>query len=83
MTPTKFMNFSKFARLGVIGSRYIRKGKLLLLVCIYTVLFLLVYNDLGYAQIVADLAEESMQVAVDEVKSLSHYTEKGEVLVCV
>ena len=26
MTPTKFMNFSKFAGLGIIGSRYIRKG---------------------------------------------------------
>ena len=33
MTPTKYMNFSKFARLGVIGPHYIKKGKIRLTVC--------------------------------------------------
>ena len=39
------------------------------------------YKDLGYAQLVDDLAEVSMQGAVDEVKTLPHYSEHREVQV--
>ena len=37
------------------------------------------YNASGYIEIVARAAEESMKAAVEEVKSLSHYKESGEV----
>ena len=46
---------------------------------LYCSFVLSVYKDFGYAEMVDDLAEESMQVAVDEVKTLPHYSEEGEV----
>ena len=39
----------------------------------------LVYNRCAYIDIVAGLAEKSMQAAVDEVKGLPEYSANGEV----
>ena len=38
-----------------------------------------VYNSCGYLDIVEELAQQSMQAAVEEVKSLPDYPTKGEV----
>ena len=46
---------------------------------LYCSFVLLVYKDFGYAQLVDDLAEESMQGAVDEVTTLPYYSQQGEV----
>ena len=39
-----------------------------------------VYNKCGYIDLVTEAAEESMQAAIQEVESLPHYQEKGEVI---
>ena len=38
-----------------------------------------VYRDGGYIQVVEDCARESMAKATEEVKSLPHYAQDGEV----
>ena len=40
----------------------------------------IVYYKQGYMDIVSDAAEESMRSAIEEVKSLPHYSENGEVM---
>ena len=37
------------------------------------------YNSRGYLDIVEELAQQTMQAAVEEVKSLPDYPTKGEV----
>ena len=41
--------------------------------------YFLVYNRHGYIEVVGQLAQDSMQAAVDEVQSLPEYPTKGEV----
>lgn len=38
-----------------------------------------VYSKQGYMGLVSEAAERSMKTAIDEVESLPHYQEKGEV----
>ena len=42
-----------------------------------------VYRKRGYVDIVSDAVEKSMRAAIEEVKSLSNYQEKGEVIGCI
>ena len=80
MTPTKYTNFSK---LGLELLVLVTSGKASLLQYLFAeimhIVFHSVYKDLGYAQVVAGLAEECMREAVEEVKALRHYSTEGEV----
>lgn len=38
-----------------------------------------VYRSLGYIEVVAAAAEDSMKLAINEIKDMAHYEEKGEV----
>ena len=83
---TQYIKLSSFAGLGTVKNSYIRQGT-----CIYTSLtcvslvsvdvfiFCTVYKKGGYIDIVACAAEQSMKTAIEEVQSLPHYQEKGEV----
>jgi len=42
-----------------------------------------VYYHSSYAELVTELAEESMSPAVAKVQALPHYTNKGEVCIIV
>ena len=44
---------------------------------------LLVYQSLGYIDVVAAAAEASMMLVINEIKELPDYTEKREVSVSV
>ena len=79
--PSQYINLSTFAGLGCVGNAYIRQGRescagLLIIVIL---LHVSVYQSLGYIEVVGRAAEESMQAAVVEVKSLPHYSEKCKV----
>lgn len=52
-------------------------------VILYICDFALVYRSLGYMDVVAAAAEASMMLAINEIKELPEYAEKGEVIVCV
>eukprot|EP00731_Ephydatia_muelleri_P025379 Em0017g462a len=57
MLPRQFINFCTFAELGEVKQRYIS----------------LVYTERQYQRIVADVAEELMKAAVEQVKAYPHY----------
>jgi hypothetical protein len=61
MNPRQYVNFSNFSNIGTVGSGYIAS----------------VYRSLGYIEVVATSADQSMKRAVDEVKSLPEYTSNG------
>ena len=42
-----------------------------------------VYRKRGYVDLVSDAVERSMRAAIEEVKSLPDYQEKGEVIECI
>ena len=48
-------------------------------VCSETINFVLVYNSMGYMDVVANAAEASMNLAVHEIKDLPGYSDNGEV----
>ncbi|KAL5517552.1 hypothetical protein EMCRGX_G003114 [Ephydatia muelleri] len=62
MLPSQFINFCKFAEIGVVSNKYIHS----------------VYIHRQYQQIVADSAEESMNAAVQRVKANPEYVTSGE-----
>ncbi|KAL5487001.1 hypothetical protein EMCRGX_G019553 [Ephydatia muelleri] len=62
MLPSQFINFCKFAEIGVVSNKYIHS----------------VYIHRQYQQIVADSAEESMNAAVQRVKANPEYITSGE-----
>ena len=43
----------------------------------------IVYSKQGYMDLVSEAAERSMRAAIDEVESLPHYQDEGEVMKCV
>ena len=45
----------------------------------YVFVTVIVYKSLGYIEVVAAAAEDSMKMAVNEVKEMAGYAEKGEV----
>lgn len=51
--------------------------------CTLIHLFSLVYQKLGYIEIVGRAAELSMCAVVEEVQALPEYATEGEVYVCV
>lgn len=61
--PSQYINFSQFAGIGNVGHKYIKQG---------------VYNRRGYIEVVGQLAQDSMQAAVDEIQGLPEYPTKGE-----
>ena len=85
MLPVQYTNFSLFAGLGVVGTSYISHGT-------YTHMHRIkkvrefwispphaVYRTCGYLRLAQEVAGESMQAAVDEVRTLPDYATKGEV----
>jgi hypothetical protein len=61
------MKLSTFAGLGTVKKSYIRQ----------------VYKQRGYMDLVAHAAETSMRSAIEEVQSLPHYAQEGEMRKCM
>ena len=82
--PTQYIHFTRFAGIGSIGHAYIRQGMAhasnMLFLANKSGLIFSVYNRHGYIGIVGDLAERSMQGAVEQVKALPDYPKDGEVI---
>ena len=48
----------------------------------FVLLVAIVYGSLGYTDVVAAAAEASMMLAINQIKEMPDYAEKGEVYVC-
>ena len=77
MLPSQYYHFSLLAGMGRIGNTYISRSTYSCACIVYEGCFL-VYRHCGYIDIVAGIAEHSMQEAVREVKELDQ-DNKGEV----
>ena len=84
MLPVQYKNMSTFAKIGSVGERYISHGISPLSHSITSNYYChyycnLVYRTAGYMECVNAAVEKSMVAAVEEIKGLSHYADKGEV----
>ena len=81
LLQTQYIKFCQSAGLGTVQNGFIRHGTFIIFThnCVMHKCMLSVYNKKGYADIVAQLSEQSMQAAVEEVKCLPHYESDGEV----
>ena len=77
---TQYEKLSRFAGLGTLRNNYIRRG-IMLTKTLYNiqVKYFAVYNQQGYMDLVSEAVETSMKAAVEEVESLAHYANEGEV----
>ena len=69
--------------MGAVGRWYISKGTINYTIKIFVywvyVVVHVVNRSLGYIEVVAAAAEDSMKLAVNEIKDMAHYKDKGEV----
>ena len=75
--PRQYINFGNFAGIGNVGKWYISKGIIKGNHNYVELIYIVVYKNNGYIEVVQAVAEQSMKLAVDEANHVSGEDEVG------